>query len=1676
MDVNEFLQSREKPQYVEQMTATMMAVFKGGSAHDQLTAATAEIVLLLLDALQQQPGNEHRFMAAISYKDERYTRLETLLGGKSWDEPEYHRLLIFIFGETVMPYVKYAWEKVRYRMYLHGYMRRSFCAPHDPEVYFVNQLNFLRIAILQSFVSRYYPDKKITQYDLTFTEQLRYHHSFQSDGLYPVWAAAIDMDNEEVFTAAENIIFNKDPEGKVTRNLIKALLTSEKPAAWQLVEKLLLAAQRQEGLRQTILESLDETSTGALKYMIRVILEHKLTRFSSVIRAVDVWAGLGWEAEKENTIRQLLEKAAEYLEAPEKIQAAVSSKHNAEVYMALWAQGVYDVAATRPLLLELQQKGNAEKRCLALKFAAETQYYNVDMPLAVNALHDEDLAVNALALGIVNRQLTSAAAQHNQWFPELFPTLHTLVQRAPEKEKVFEGVVFSWMHVTFDRNHALSAMMQLILDQQDRLDILLGYFDEMSLPLREQLARQLLPGYSPYSWQQQSAPEPLSAFQRNFALRLLKDRGEYVVNTAFNALGKEQFTIGELDIFTDMLKRKGAGVRSKSIDLILKQQDEVVLSATEKLLNGDTEQRLAGLDIALRLRKANRLTATLQTFITTFSERKNISQKEEILLSQLVGENSQLQTYTAENGYGCYDPAAVPQAVLPAVQEGDYYGTCLAAGPYGCSRSLPEIQEALMALYRLFEENCSYEYEVENYNNSKEAILLGSSFRNKKAYGYKFASVLEEYANYPLPEVWEKWYQESGLTPRDLFILNTLLKDKSERSDERFTALATDYLPVMQEVIPKEVMAKYPNKWYNPLLKIIQALVPVHTFDRRNEFLLGACTRVYQALPPEVLGYNGKGGTYYNNEIGWQALSWHNTFLHLLVIQELEGDALALAWNLYHWRQFSGLPQYAHLYNPPLLLCCKAFQAGLIGEGEMYRCLISIENMRTLSGSIKRKKDQFDYFTAFPFLELMFSRVREHFLDIELKRGDSATAVTHFVQVLQTVYGISRFGEIWAGLGKTTLHRGYIYSYSDTAFSKQQLLSTLLKRCFPLPDDTQEQFNAAVKKIRMTEPQLIEAAVYAPQWQPFISQYLGWKGLDAAIWWMHAHTKSSGTEQNAEAESEIARYSAVDLQDFKDGAVDKEWFNTAMKELGKARWQIVYDAAKYISDGNAHRRARLYADVMTGILKIKEVTQKVKEKRDQDYLRLYGLIPLSKANADKDVLSRYEYLQQFKKESKQFGAQKQSSESLALRIAMENLARNAGYADPVRLTWAMETRQVQSILSKETQVQFDDTIIGLIIDEEGQADVVAFKGDKQLKSIPPKYKNDKKVLELAEYRKTLREQFRRSRKALEDAMVRGDVFSFAEMTTLFSHPVIAKHLQHLVFITEKGHGFYSAESLCDANGNLTPASPQDTFRIAHCSDLHRNQSWSAYQRYCFEKKIQQPFRQVFRELYVPLAEELKEKSVSRRYAGHQVQPAQTVALLRGRGWKVDYEEGLQKVFHRDGFVAKIYAQANWFSPGEIESPTLETIIFHDLKNYKQVAFSSISPLIFSEVMRDLDLVVSVAHVGGVDPEASHSSVEMRQVLLEETCRLFRLKNVRVEGTHALINGKYGEYSVHLGSAVVHQLPGKYLSVLPVHSQHRGRIFLPFADDDPKSAELISKVLMLARDHEIQDPTILQQLS
>jgi Domain of unknown function (DUF4132) len=323
-----------------------------------------------------------------------------------------------------------------------------------------------------------------------------------------------------------------------------------------------------------------------------------------------------------------------------------------------------------------------------------------------------------------------------------------------------------------------------------------------------------------------------------------------------------------------------------------------------------------------------------------------------------------------------------------------------------------------------------------------------------------------------------------------------------------------------------------------------------------------------------------------------------------------------------------------------------------------------------------------------------------------------------------------------------------------------------------------------------------------------------------------------------------------------------------------------------------------------------------------------------------------------------------------------------------------------------------------------------------------------------------------------------------------SHPVLSRLLGHLVFLRHTGGNILGYPrrkegpdgpelSFVSHNADLIQVEDATmSLRLAHPVDLLKSGDWSDWQHECFVAERMQPFKQIFRELYICTANETRHGDEARswRYNGYQVQPRQAQALLDQRGWITPYGYGeASRTFHDEGVVARLTFLDGSGTPAEVEGSTLESVCFASRDDRRFIPLGEVPPRLFSEVMRDLDLVVSVAASAGIDPEASTSTVEMRATLIQETCLLLKLQNVKVQRSHALIEGKLGNYSVHLGSGVVHRQPGGALCIIPVHAQHRGRIFLPFVDDDPKTAEVITKIITLARDQEIKDPTILEQL-
>lgn len=1646
---------------------------------NKLNANVAQKALQLL-----KKPNDY-YPPQVSLGSEELTDFKSWINENTWEDKAYYQLLIYFFGNEIAPLVKDAWKKIPFRMYQTGYTRRSFRAPNHEQYLLVSRVNFLRSVLLFATNNEYGDMRRY--YQLSLLDQVRLDNYLeQNPHQFMVWAAALDRGDEKLFKLFEDIIYNNEAVGKVTRNVIKALLFTNREDCWILVEKLLLSAQRQEGLRQTILESLDETSHGALRHMIKVILEHKLTRFSSVVRAIDTWTGMGWSAEKESTVKTILQYADDFLSQPELIPNAIQSNNNVEVYMALWSLAVVDMQKTAPYLNDLLINGNIEKKYLSIFFASHLEDPYIEMPLLFKSLDYNELQLFSFSLPRLNQYLS--ANQENKVYvnhvdyPNFYEKLLHYGDHIETKKKKFNGKVFNWLNTTFEREQLYSCALLLIGDDTKRLHQICDRIEHFSVTLRESLIKTVLKDYYEmqftYYRERKKAPGKPSEFQKKLALELMADRSDSIVSIAFETLKMDSLTQEDWQHLLPLYQRKSSKLKQYLTELMLKRKDaDIEDSIQYLLLEGSSEQRFSALDLMLQLKRQNRMIRFITLQFEELDNLEKLSERERTLINQLKPE-VKLEELTLENGFGFYNPQKVSPYELPKPTKGGIFETNYAQNNYGFSKPMSEIRSHLKSLFELYNKHVDFEYEIEHYNGSKETVLLGNTFQRSIYRVDENWTNERKYSCYPLHEVWELWFVESGLQPVDLSLL-TFVEDCHYDEFKSWLKKHVFYFK-------KDIIAPFSGKfryWNNPILQILNALKIRFPFEQRTDFLLDATANIYNELPSHFLNYKyePKDNYWYTNTNGngWQSAGVFDIFLVELNLQELNDVQIEKAWMLYRWRQFSGLKENTFFSRPPLYLYCRMFDLKKISEQEFYEGLIDEENLRTVTVDPKNKyRNAINYRKSFPWLEEFVERVQRKFLAIELKRGDSATSVTNLVVSFQTIYGIDRFANLVHGLGKLNLYRGYVYSWGSQEVSRQQSFSYLLKRSFPRETDKQEDFNQLMEQYRFSDKRLIEAAIYAPQWQPFISNFLGWNGLDAGIWWMHAHTKTpSYVAINAELESEIAKYSELDVTDFQNGAVDKEWFQIAYKKLGKAKWELLHKAAKYISEGNGHRRALLYSKTLTGNLKITEVTKKVKDKRDQDYLRVFGLVPLSRANPENDVLKRYEYMLQFKKESKSFGTMRQSSEALAVQVALENLARNAGYPDPIRLTWAMETKQVQKIFEKDTKLIIADYKLALIINDEGKTNIkIKNKDGKVLKSLPAKLKKDKKYLELSEHRKILNEQYRRSKKSLEEAMVRGDSFSATEISTLANHPVIQKHLTNLVLIASDDTLVWLNEGkLKSLNSNLFEIQTDHTYRIAHVVDFHRLNQWLDFQRFCFENKIKQPFKQVFRELYVPTADELKEKSISRRYAGHQVQPSQTLALLRGRGWKVDYEDGLQKVFHKEGFLVKLYAMANWFSPADVEAPVLETVEFHSVKDYKNIAFEEIEPRIFSEVMRDVDLVVSVAHVGGVDPETSQSTVEMRAALVRETMRLFKQENVTLSERHAHIAGTMSKYSVHLGSAVVHQVPGKHLSILPVHSQHRGRLFLPFADDDPKSAEVLSKVLLLAKDDKIQDPTILSRI-
>ena len=1547
--------------------------------------------------------------------------------------------------------------------------------------------------------------------------------------------------NGEICAAVWDALSGDDGEVLLSSKIIRAVVISGQPELLDRLLKLLLAARLQEGLRQQILENADAGSIQTLTRILKLCIDEDLFRFSSVARAFDTWTGLGFGDADGKTVKRCAALAYECLTDPEAGRRFLDSPDNLEAYFALWAAGCHEAADTDRMVRALLEDEKKYRRILGWLFISRTDSPRYQMRLAQQYLGERDEELLAWITGCLSVTFSVLgtyactyrkepfSAKKNPDLPDtkterraLFGSLEEAARFIGNKNRTFTGNPFAFVSVTLENTRVISCMLSLA-----------GY--DLDEEMTERLAqlRPFMDVQQRSAWYGNLLQPEKRAKHRALLREGLQDRSVQVKELAAKRLSDCSLEREDLEALAESLRSRSSGFRKAVLSVLQKQKPASLAPVVGKMLSAGEEYQIqAAAELLLGFREEHPELLRGQAEALSCLKERKLSTQTRILLDRLDGEEEAREEYTEENGFGLYDPKELERQAEQLEKEGLLQPERGDAGWF--SALLPSEKEYLAVLERLngvFARHADYEYETESYDGARTKVLFGNVSMQTVPIPASFGNGAQLRIRQAVtPEMipfWEEFREAFGAYASDpekmLGFCYTACRWNSPyvyraATEAWFADTESRFAPDYHTAAYGIYQARY---WQ--MMDVTALLVQI--FSPKEVF--PAAFRCYRCAV-ELIGRENLSRKYLETDqektVVWQGrrndfpLNHRMAgFWRRILKKTAERPEDFRAWFRFEYaleRQMQ-TPVQEGLQAEDFFRAC---EEQLLPAEALYQRLLVGSNAAGDIGMLtapakfhgrgKRLLETWNWAQ-----EVTCTAVRR-IVEVEEKRGELPTPLTPAARAIERFEGAEYFCGLLAALGKEPFFRGCLYS-SDT--TKRAVLSRLLKRCYPAKEDSPQKLKELLAATDIGEKRLAEAAMYAPQWAGLAEQILGWPGLKKGVWFFQAHINETFS---AEKETEVALYSPISPQRFNDGAFDRDWFLTAYGQLGEKRFHILYQSAKYITSGSsAHRRSQLYADAVLGKLDAGELEKEIGEKRNQEKLRCYPLIPIAEGDR-REALRRYEFIQRFLKESRQFGAQRRESERKAVLTAMENLALTTGFMDVNRMTWYLESEKMKELApffdgvapgmradgrnaaaggpagddpaaghagtsaaghADTPAPDADGVLLRLGIDAEGNASLAVQKNGKTLKTLPKALNKDETVLEMKETVKELKEQKRRAVETLERAMTEQTVFLGDELEKILENPVLAPQVSALLWIPEEGGkaGFPGKNeaglTLTDIRGELHALPADAKLRVAHPHDLIAAGEWAQAMHLLYEKKRKQPFKQVFREYYPLTEEERQERTLSRRYAGHQVQPQKTVALLRSRGWTVDYEEGLQKVFYRENLIVRMYALADWFSPADIEAPTLEEVRFFDRTTGKAEALESVPPILFSETMRDIDLAVSVAHAGGVDPEASHSTVEMRAALAKELVSLLKLSNVSFAGSHARIHGSLADYSVHLGSGVVHGEGLGMIAVLPVHSQARGRIFLPFADDDPKTAEILSKILLFAEDKKIKDPAILDQI-
>lgn len=481
---------------------------------------------------------------------------------------------------------------------------------------------------------------------------------------------------------------------------------------------------------------------------------------------------------------------------------------------------------------------------------------------------------------------------------------------------------------------------------------------------------------------------------------------------------------------------------------------------------------------------------------------------------------------------------------------------------------------------------------------------------------------------------------------------------------------------------------------------------------------------------------------------------------------------------------------------------------------------------------------------------------------------------------------------------------------------------------------------------------------------------------------------------------------------------------------------------------------------------------------------------------------------------------------LKLRIRQNNTQKLIQkYIDEQAKKLGVKATQVEELSVLEYNLKdgkrvepFEDFELKLQVQEVGTTTLEWFKADgTPQKSVPSVVKTSTSLSAKLKKMRDLVKQINKSMSAQRDRIDRlytEDVsWSIEDFNKYYlHHGLVSQISQKLIWQLNEQPGIYYEGQWQDIHGDVVNVDTNTIVRLWHPIDSDTD-SILAWRERLEALGIKQPLKQAYRELYILTDAEINTRVYSNRMAAHILKQHQFNALTALRGWRYSllgaYDDG------RDGAIAsKHLPEYDMTAQYWINEIIDDTDSFNDAgiwhyvatdqvrfcnSNDEAINLIDISPLVFSEIMRDVDLFVGVASVGN-DPQwqdggpdsrpdyrtywQSYSFGDLteiaktRKTVLERLLPRLKIRDVtHIDGKFLIVNGKKNTYKIHIGSGNILIAPDdRYLCIVPSRGKDKNteEIFLPFEGDKGLSI-VLSKAFLLASDDKIKDPTIVSQL-